>query len=47
MALLILLCWVSSVDGPHRGHVFVHQLVAILQDMLCEERTSTSLCVHV
>ena len=22
MALLILLCWVSSVDGPHRGHVF-------------------------
>ena len=40
MALLILYCWVSSVDGPHRGHVFVrHELVAILQDMLFEVRT--------
>ena len=39
MALLILYCWVSSVDGPHQGHVFVRQLVAILQDMLFEVRT--------
>ena len=35
MALLLLLCWISSVYGPHWGHAFVrHQPVDTLQDML-------------